>query len=1217
MSKPGRPNVRQSFGRKRKFMRWTLASVLAVVGGGTALASPASFSFTAPNEGWVPVLRGGQPVTDPEDDAAGARDIVGDQDNPMLYVAADATHLYFRLRVDSYPLQKGGHFSPFGWGCFMNTDSDPTTYELSTIIDGVSNPDHITFFKNTTTVLPNSPMDEPDSPPVSVVSSPLDATVGHARVVDATSMFGGDTDYFIDWAIERAVMEGAGFDTSAPTSYYCGSSNNGSIIASDCSGGADDECPLESQFSDPVSCGVEGCGVCGDGEVDGSEGCDDGGFLDGDGCNASCLLELGEPCSASQACASGFCDPDSDSCECDSDADCELGELCSTNLTPNACVEPGCGNAIVESGEGCDDGNAATGDGCDAACLRELGEDCTLAGQCASGFCDPSDGTCACDAAEDCPAAELCNTSADPNACVEAGCGNGVLETGEACDDGNTSPGDGCDGQCLLELGQPCDEPEDCQSEFCSNSDLCACDDNDDCADGRDCSGNVCVSPACGDGSTDTGEGCDDGGTEDGDGCSALCLLELEEPCTDSVECASSFCDPDSDTCACDQSVDCPSGQLCETGSAPNQCVDAGCGNSVLETGEGCDDGNTEDGDGCSAACLLELGEPCTHPGDCESGLCDPANSTCACDDASDCAGGQICDLGTAPNSCVEPGCGNGVLEQGSEGCDDGNLVDGDGCNAECLLELGQPCLDGLECASAACSGEPRVCVCYLDSDCPEGELCNNDVQPAACQVAGCGNGVLEAGEGCDDANVQDLDGCNAECLLELGEPCIGNAACASGLCDADSDVCTCADDDDCALGQTCDTAPDPNVCVAPGCGNGMLDTGESCDDGNTQAGDGCDETCRLELGEECDEPADCASGSCDGVDGTCECNQENDCDEGEVCNQMPSPNECVEPGCGDGQLDQSEACDDGNTVAGDGCNAECLIEVGEDCDSDDVCASGLCDPMDGSCACDEDADCEEGELCDDERDPNQCVSMECGNGVVDAGEACDDGNLADGDGCDAACLVELGGDCDSDDECSSGLCESMGSVCACDDDNDCDSDERCDEQREPNQCVGANCGNGIIDAGEDCDDDNLDDGDGCSITCEVEPGFECDEEPSQCEETGCQVDGDCGDRQTCDAGECVAVECTRDAHCGANETCDVERHVCGECFSDADCGPDFACDAEARECRDRIFASGGGVDCSVRGAGASASAPAAPAFMLLVIGLGGGLVRRRRRARS
>ncbi|HVR00707.1 MAG TPA: DUF4215 domain-containing protein, partial [Polyangia bacterium] len=38
-------------------------------------------------------------------------------------------------------------------------------------------------------------------------------------------------------------------------------------------------------------------------------------------------------------------------------------------------------------------------------------------------------------------------------------CGNGKLEMGEACDDGNTSPGDGCSGICQLEPNFVCPTP--------------------------------------------------------------------------------------------------------------------------------------------------------------------------------------------------------------------------------------------------------------------------------------------------------------------------------------------------------------------------------------------------------------------------------------------------------------------------------------------------------------------------------------------------------------------------------------------------------------------------------------------------------------------------------------------------------------------------------------------------------------------------------------
>src|SRR5713101_4358892 len=35
-------------------------------------------------------------------------------------------------------------------------------------------------------------------------------------------------------------------------------------------------------------------------------------------------------------------------------------------------------------------------------------------------------------------------------------CGNGVVETGEACDDGNTTSGDGCSSSCQIEAGWSC-----------------------------------------------------------------------------------------------------------------------------------------------------------------------------------------------------------------------------------------------------------------------------------------------------------------------------------------------------------------------------------------------------------------------------------------------------------------------------------------------------------------------------------------------------------------------------------------------------------------------------------------------------------------------------------------------------------------------------------------------------------------------------------------
>jgi cysteine-rich repeat protein len=67
------------------------------------------------------------------------------------------------------------------------------------------------------------------------------------------------------------------------------------------------------------------------------------------------------------------------------------------------------------------------------------------------------------------------------------------------------------------------------------------------------------------------------------------------------------------------------------------------------------------------------------------------------------------------------------------------------------------------------------------------------------CVPAGCGNGVFEAGEACDDGNRFGDDGCNASCTSDEQ------------------------------------------------CGNGVLDVREECDDGGIDPGDGCDASCRLE----------------------------------------------------------------------------------------------------------------------------------------------------------------------------------------------------------------------------------------------------------------------------------------------------------------------------------------------------------------------------------
>ncbi|MBC8073693.1 MAG: DUF4215 domain-containing protein [Deltaproteobacteria bacterium] len=216
---------------------------------------------------------------------------------------------------------------------------------------------------------------------------------------------------------------------------------------------------------------------------------------------------------------------------------------------------------------------------------------------------------------------------------------------------------------------------------------------------------------------------------------------------------------------------------------------------------------------------------------------------------------------------------------------------------------------------------------------------------------------------------------------------------------------------------------------------------------------------------------------------------------------------------CGDGERGVTEACDDGNVAAGDGCDATCTVEPLFGCpvpdapcvaivcgdkkvESPEVCDDGNDQAGDG---CDASCALEDGYAC--LLPGTKCQAAECGDGVLAGFEICDDGNAATGDGCNDTCKLEAGFYCPD----AAAAC--VPTVCG---DADAQGLEHCDDgnllpydgcspvcANEPS-CSGgeceAICGDGIILPGttEDCDDGNNFSGDGCSSSCEVEAGFEC-----------------------------------------------------------------------------------------------------------------------------
>ena len=193
-------------------------------------------------------------------------------------------------------------------------------------------------------------------------------------------------------------------------------------------------------------------------------------------------------------------------------------------------------------------------------------------------------------------------------------------------------------------------------------------------------------------------------------------------------------------------------------------------------------------------------------------------------------SGGQIACAGSNPStSChwvAPPGCGDGILNQAGEDCDDGNTIAGDGCNGACKIEPNYVC--------------PTP-----------GKLCALSFK--------CGDGVLNPGEACDEGSYQGSPGCSSDCSVQdpgyrcdPGQQCVAYVVCGNSRFES---------------GETCDPPNPGNGCSAtcqreagwsckPGsctklaaCGDGIVQAsaGEVCDQGKYRSSAGCSYDCRAQ----------------------------------------------------------------------------------------------------------------------------------------------------------------------------------------------------------------------------------------------------------------------------------------------------------------------------------------------------------------------------------
>ncbi|MBI5487329.1 MAG: hypothetical protein HY905_08355 [Deltaproteobacteria bacterium] len=549
------------------------------------------------------------------------------------------------------------------------------------------------------------------------------------------------------------------------------------------------------------------------------------------------------------------------------------------------------------------------------------------------------------------------------------------------------------------------------------------------------------------------------------------------------------------------------------------------CGDTVVDPGEDCDDGNTIPGDGCEDDCTFSCVdstecddlEPCNGVESCTGHMCvdgTPPAEGSACTlpsgDAGACRGGlcasadcgnavvdtgEECDDGNADNtdacltSCMNATCGDAYVHTGVEECDDGNAVAGDGCEDTCTYT----CHVVGDCDDAEFCNGGEVCGAghYCESGTPpaEGTACTlasggaGACRSGLCAAAACGNALVDPGEECDDGNADNTDACLTSCV---------NATCGdtyihAGVEDCDSDpartcTTTCGSTGSQACDGTChwETACTPPAEVCNGLDDdcvGGIDNGFTCVPAGTQA---CTTTCSSTGSQTCSSA--CAWGTCTAPV--------------EVCNG--ADDDCV------GGADNGFACVRGATGS---CTTSCGSTGSQLCDA--TCVWGSCTPPAEVCNGADD-DCTGG--ADNGFTCVRAATRGCHTSCDPAGT--DTGTQT----CDATCVW---GSCAAPAETCDGR------------DNDCDG--ACDD--------GFGCCRG---AATTCTTTCGSTGVGtCTATCALPTGAACTPPIETCNGRDDDCDTVTDDGFTCAAGATRA--CTVGT-CAGTQTCDAACSAWGAC---------------------------------------------------------------------
>ncbi len=430
------------------------------------------------------------------------------------------------------------------------------------------------------------------------------------------------------------------------------------------------------------------------------------------------------------------------------------------------------------------------------ACKKKLGQTCSAASDCASGFC--ADGFCcnsACNGAcNRCDGATLGWANGTDGTCAIAPAGYaGAPSCGAyACGGSSSACATSCTSDKTCGTGYYCNANGNClaqkaQGATCSSSADCKTAGCRVCATGN-CVDSVCCDTAC----NGTCQACS--GAKKGSGADGTCGNIADGTDPDS-ECTPNTCHAGVCAASCTTNADCAKGTVCVAGGCITPAADGATCQSNLE----CQNGNCVDGYCCNTTCTGQC-EACDVAGN--LGTCSPVTGqphgttrTQCNGDGSKCSGScngtdrTQCQYLAAGKPCGSDSCSNGSAQT--------STCDGQGT---CAAEKAQPC------SPYVCGADACLATCTKDTDCATGYECKS----GACTPA--------SGAHCStDGNSSiKADGTVTPCMAYTCDQSSGacNKVCSNGSTD-------------CATGYACD--PTSKTCIETSTGSGSSNSSGGC----------------------------------------------------------------------------------------------------------------------------------------------------------------------------------------------------------------------------------------------------------------------------------------------------------------------------------------------------------------------------------------------------